>query len=221
MTIKLTPPKHQDMITYEQPSIKVVQYKMKEHIEAYWVILDALEDKNMSVKEIHDLYLDEKKGKHEKTLKTIYRYIDKLEELELVVKSGQRMTEGKRTNEALYCKAARIIFIDDDPITPKWYDTEIGAEIGEHVAEILCAYMGKSNKNINLVKGLLPEFYRIVDGEMDSMIRQSLEDKKLEKALINASGKRVTKVTHFASFFATILKNPELFEKLRKDLVDS
>ena len=64
----------------------------------------------MTTKEIHDLYIDDETKNHTYTIKTIYRYLEILEEIDLVKIGGHRITEGMRLAEKLYTRTANIFF---------------------------------------------------------------------------------------------------------------
>ncbi|NHK32609.1 MAG: helix-turn-helix transcriptional regulator [Asgard group archaeon] len=95
----------------EIPVIKFLNAEQTKLAQEYLPIIKALRvNKNMTAKEIHDLYIDKETGKHQYTIKTIYRYLEKLEEAELVLVSGHRITEGKRLTEQLYTRTGNIFF---------------------------------------------------------------------------------------------------------------
>ncbi|NPD90739.1 MAG: helix-turn-helix transcriptional regulator, partial [Asgard group archaeon] len=95
--------KFKDYIDYEPPVIKFLNGEQTKLAEEHLKIIKALRiNKHMTAKEIHDLYIDEETSKPTYTIKTIYRYLEKLEETDLVKISGHRMTEGKRLSEQLY-----------------------------------------------------------------------------------------------------------------------
>lgn len=103
--------KYKDYIDYESPTIKFLDGEQTKLAEEQIIIIKALRiNKNMTAKEIHDLYIDEETKKHRYTIKTIYRYLEKLEEADLVNISGHRMTEGKRLSEQLYTRTGNIFF---------------------------------------------------------------------------------------------------------------
>ncbi|NHJ41216.1 MAG: helix-turn-helix transcriptional regulator [Asgard group archaeon] len=104
--------KYKDYIDYNEiPITKFLNVEQSKLTEEYMPIIKALRiNKHMTAKEIHELYIDKETGKHQYTIKTIYRYLEKLEEADLVVKSGHRITEGKRLTEQLYTRTGNIFF---------------------------------------------------------------------------------------------------------------
>ena len=103
--------KFKDYIDYDTPIIKFLDGEQTKLAEEHLIIIKALRiNKNMTAKEIHDLYIDDETKKHRYTIKTIYRYLEKLEEADLVKISGHRMTVGKRLSEQLYTRTGNIFF---------------------------------------------------------------------------------------------------------------
>jgi hypothetical protein len=96
---------------FELPIIKFLDADQTKLSEEYLPIIKALRiNTHMTAKELHDLYIDEETKKHKYTIKTIYRYLEKLEEKDLVRISGHRITAGKRLTEQLYSRTANIYF---------------------------------------------------------------------------------------------------------------
>ncbi|NHJ49331.1 MAG: hypothetical protein FK733_16195 [Asgard group archaeon] len=106
--------KYKDYIDdFDMPIIKFLDAKQTLLAEEHFEIIKALRiNKHMTAKEIHELYIDKDTKKHQYTIKTIYRYLEKLEGHDLVQISGHRITkkEGKRLTEQLYTRTANIYF---------------------------------------------------------------------------------------------------------------
>ncbi len=136
------PPVVNEMIINEPITVKVLDYEIMGTMKEYKPIMHALKDKYMSVKEIHELYYNESTGKHDRGLKTIYRYIEKLMELELVIEVGQRMTQGSRAVETLYGPAAKAFFYEGPEVMDRWDSEEGRAEL-ESISKLVSSLMGK------------------------------------------------------------------------------
>lgn len=108
------------MIINEPEPVKVLDYGIMATMKEYKPIINGLRHQYMSVKEIHQLYYNEKEKKYERGLKTIYRYIERLIEEGLVIEVGQRMTQGSRTVETLYGPAAKVFFYEGPQIMEMW-----------------------------------------------------------------------------------------------------
>ncbi|MHA1307742.1 MAG: hypothetical protein ACTSQN_10680, partial [Candidatus Heimdallarchaeota archaeon] len=103
-------PKYKDFIEHEPEIVRFLNTEDTELTKKYIRIIKALREKHMTVKEIHDLYIDEETKKHTYTIKTIYRYLEKLEDADLIIVSGHRLTKGNRLPEKLYARTANIFF---------------------------------------------------------------------------------------------------------------
>ncbi|MHA1186221.1 MAG: hypothetical protein ACTSSK_04990 [Candidatus Heimdallarchaeota archaeon] len=114
-------PKYKDFIEHEPEIVKFLDPKDTELANKHIRIIKALREKHMTVKEIHDLYIDQDTNKHTYTIKTIYRYLEKLEELNLIIVSGHRLTKGNRLPEKLYARTANIFFkSQEEKTTPRF-----------------------------------------------------------------------------------------------------
>jgi predicted transcriptional regulator len=74
---------------------------------AYLPLFHILRDKPMTIEEIVDSYGQVTSIPRKKS--TIYRYIKKLKEANLVIEAGQRVEKGKRTVQRLYTATGRVI----------------------------------------------------------------------------------------------------------------
>ena len=95
-------PKYKDFIEHKPVVVKFLDQDDTELDNKHIRIIKALREKNMTAKEIHDLYTDEDTKKHTYTIKTIYRYLEKLEEANLIIVAGHRLTKGNRI-ECEFC----------------------------------------------------------------------------------------------------------------------
>jgi len=87
---------YQDYITFKPQALIFLSDKGTDLVHEHSLIISGLRKRPMTVKEIHNLYYDIDNNKHTKAIKTIYRYLEKLEEEGLVTVAGHRITEGVR-----------------------------------------------------------------------------------------------------------------------------
>ena len=117
---------YEEYIAYKPQTFKLLNNDQFELAKEHARILQALGEKgDMSVKEIHDLYTTTK-GKHTKTLKTIYRYMEILEEADIVQVAGYRKYANRRTTEKLYTRTAKIFFNKSNENKKEWLNTVEG-----------------------------------------------------------------------------------------------
>jgi hypothetical protein len=112
------------MITDEPETLLVLETSKLDLVKEYKKILWGMMDQYFSAKDMHELYFDPQSKKYERGLKTIYRYIEKLQEEGLIKEAGQRMTEGSRAVETLYCRTAKIFFYEGPEVLDQWKTPE-------------------------------------------------------------------------------------------------
>ena len=100
--------KYKDFIDFEPEILKYLTDEQHFTSLKYKPIIAALRYKPMTPKEIHELYYNEDSKEYSCSIKSIYRYLEKLEEVDLVRVGGYRITEGKRVSENLYMRTAVI-----------------------------------------------------------------------------------------------------------------
>jgi len=208
-------PKYKDFIEHEPEIVKFLDPKDTELANKHIRIIKALREKHMTVKEIHDLYIDQDTNKHTYTIKTIYRYLEKLEELNLIIVSGHRLTKGNRLPEKLYARTANIFFkSQEEKTTPEALE--------------------KRNDMIKKIYGILSEvedspiidfqaFEEIISMKLDlesKYVREVIEkvpdNKKLSKIFIGSDIGSVNYLNEFAADIILMIKHPELMEKIQK-----
>ena len=135
---------HNDIITYKEEAILMVDDKAAWDLildVRYQPIIEALRKGPMTVKDLEMKYnqivakkidempLDakEKKELKQKTRrkgKTLYKYLDSLEKMGLVVQAGKRVKMGQTASETLYGRSAKL-FIKSDEKKEELYTKEI------------------------------------------------------------------------------------------------
>ncbi|MFX0092162.1 MAG: hypothetical protein ACFFBD_10410, partial [Candidatus Hodarchaeota archaeon] len=71
--------KYREFITFEPKAVKFLQKNEMNLVDEHHLIIKALRNKNMTVKEIHGLYYKSEKKAFEYNIKTIYRHLEKLD----------------------------------------------------------------------------------------------------------------------------------------------
>ncbi|MFW9851063.1 MAG: hypothetical protein ACFFF4_18205, partial [Candidatus Thorarchaeota archaeon] len=77
-------PEYEDFVTGKPELVRILTQEQMDLATEHMDILKELVRKNLTVKEIHTLFWDSSKQEYSKTIKTIYRYMDALEETGLV-----------------------------------------------------------------------------------------------------------------------------------------
>jgi DNA-binding PadR family transcriptional regulator len=106
-------PQYQDAITYEQPLRKEIT---EDQIQVFkdknlFLVLDFLRANNQPMT-VEDLEMNFEKIGEKKSIKSIYRYLKKLEDEKLVVQAGKRVypLKNKLKTQTLYMRSAKIFF---------------------------------------------------------------------------------------------------------------
>ena len=207
--------KYKDFIEHEPEVVRFLNPKDTELANKHIRIIKALREKHMTVKEIHDLYFDEDTNKHTYTIKTIYRYLEILEEANLVIISGHRLTKGNRLPEKLYARTANIFFKSQEektsPEAIKKRDDMI-----RKIYEILSEVDDTSMIDYQ-------EFEEIIIKKLDlelKYIREVIEkvpdNKKLSEIFSGSDIGSVNYLNEFSADLLLIIKHPELMEKIQK-----
>ena len=205
-----------DYIDYDTPIIKFLDGEQTKLAEEHLIIIKALRiNKNMTAKEIHDLYIDEETKKHRYTIKTIYRYLEKLEEADLVKISGHRMTVGKRLSEQLYTRTGNIFF--------KAKKEEVYPDVKEKKKDF--------HKKIHTVLQEISDSPVIEFKDFDNLLSQKSDfEQAFNKSVVEVISKKkvltelysemdideVNYINDLVSLLLVIIKKPDLIKKIQK-----
>ncbi|MHA1912424.1 MAG: hypothetical protein ACTSYA_12105 [Candidatus Kariarchaeaceae archaeon] len=177
--------------------MKVNSEQMKLLIEYNLITKNLGERKQMTVKEIHELYWDEKKKKHGKTLKTIYRYMDLLEEQNIVQVAGHRKPKGSHLTEKLYSKKA-IIYLEEEAKPSKWWREKEGMKQLEMIWKVSKKFFGWEEEKMKDYANVIGKYFQ----EREEIIRELLlmieGDKELAEELRGIS------IMEFKNIFSMI-----------------
>lgn len=207
--------KTKDFIEKEPELIVSLNPKQMQIVNKYGVITAALRNKVMTVREIHDLYLDEETKKHRYSLKTIYRHLEILEEEKLVIVAGHRVTEGSRVLEKIYARAGNIFFLEMDEeyrkYKQKYYDNMV---TNLHI--VAKEIFNKPDLDLEKFKETLMPFFKKAHSEADELMQSIPKNANLRELYSRIDIDSVNSLNANISMFKTFLENPEILEKLGK-----
>ncbi|MHA1978496.1 MAG: hypothetical protein ACW98F_08870 [Candidatus Hodarchaeales archaeon] len=152
-------------------------------------VLDLFQDENlmqiltflrstphMTVKDLEQAFIY---GGNEKSTKSIYRYLKKLEDGNLVVPAGKRVTASpneKLKTETLYMRTAKIFF-------PKMKDTELDPEAkAQHLAfdkvlgKLLGLHLGKEKIDVSCISLLTKKLKSSMFASSTSLFKSADEE---------------------------------------------
>lgn len=206
---------YEDYITAKPEGFRLIgeerMKKAKEHME----IITALAKHNMTVKEIHTLYALPD-GKYSKTLKTVYRHLDTLEELDLVMVAGHRKYKGARSLEKLYTRTAKV-FSDDSSKKKEWIQSEEGSKYLNALTELIWL-SGRGNGDREKLSELIRQLFGELQDHTIAMVRRLANDDGHLELVENTSFEHIIALTEMAPPIFTLMENPELIEKMKKEL---
>ena len=206
---------YKDFIDYEPEVIRYIDQEESRLINKYSIIMNALRDKNMTVKEIHDLYFDDEIKKHACTLKTIYRYLKRLEKANFVTVAGHRMREGSRQTEKIYSKTAKIFLAKKDK---EYLSKKITfrRSLSKNVSTLLKEAFNKTNKESEefqkIMLELLDKNHKVTDEILDNL----LKNEELINLYAETQLDEMQLVNIYEMFLITWLKYPELYKNAMK-----
>ncbi|MFX1253081.1 MAG: hypothetical protein ACFFCZ_15855 [Promethearchaeota archaeon] len=207
--------KFQDLITFKPETIKFIEGEKAKLLKEHMEIIKALRQRNLTVKEIRALYYDHEEQKYTRGLKTIYRYLEKLENAGIVAVAGQRMTEGSRLVEKLYCRAAIVFFVDDED-EEKWRTCESGREFAQKLNVILCELFQAPAIDSNIFYEFFDNLFTLQAKITKDIIRKAKESEKIRDLFSKTDIDIINKLNTIVALLTAFFQQPELFEPIKK-----
>lgn len=203
---------YQDFKTYTPQTLKYLTKEQKELVETHLLIVSNLRKQEMTAKEIHNLYYDDKGKKHSKTIKTIYRYLEKLEDAELVIIAGHRITKGSRVAEKLYSRTARVFIL-------KSFESDMCEETSNEIIQIMVKFIGPlfeiEKAKIPAFKKNLTLFFEHLPQQSSDLLKILEKDEEIGEYFGKASLSRINYILNLSSTFGVLLRHPEIIEQFR------
>lgn len=211
----ITQPKHQDMVTYTPAIIIDINPEQRYLINQHHAIVAGLRKGNLTVKEIHQLYWEPRENKPTKTLKTIYRYLDILEENGIVAVAGQRMTIGSRITEKVYCLTAAHFYSSE--LALNFWDTQdsegFAAKVGMLLGEVLNNEHFNEEESVKTIQDLLQLSSNLEYFNLLEIIEKLRNSPDLRKNLESTKFTEHTLIS-FTSQLLVLIRNIEAIAKL-------
>ena len=206
---------YKDYIDFKPKAMSFLNNEQTELGIKYGVIIKALREKCMTAKEIHDLYIDEDTKKHTCTLKTIYRYLERLEEADIVKICGHRITKGKSLSEKLYSRTAKTFFKSmDHKRSPKAMKNRKDAMKKIHLV------LGEvSEKPIISVKEFENIFNQFINSEIisfEKIAKTATDSDKLQNMYSELDIDYINYINDMAARFLVLMNNSELIRNIQK-----
>ena len=207
---------YKDFIENEPQVVMKVNSKQMELLSEHNLITKNLANREqMTVKEIHELYWDEKKKKHSKTLKTIYRYMDLLEDQNIVQVVGHRKPKERHLTEKLYSRKA-MIYLEEEAKPTTWWKEKEGMKQLETIWKVSKKYFGMEEEKMKDYTKVICTYFQERENIYRELLEMIEEDKELAEELKGLS------IMDFKSIFSVIsmIKTYSKEGAARKELDD-
>ncbi len=206
----------EDFITSAPNTVMAIDDEQTELIGEHSQILIALLGKNMTVKEIHRLFLEDPEGpSYSKTLKTVYRHLDILEKSGLVKLAGHRKYEGSRQTEKLYCRAAQVYF-QRDARGPKWWETEEGRNRIQKTSELVAKFFALPDKSIKHFSSLLERHYAAWNQTVMKLFEETANNSELADIFKDVGLSDIKDLARIVGLMGVLLEEPKLMNEFRQ-----
>ena len=206
---------HEDYIANKPESFKLLTQEQFQTAKDHSTILEALNEKPMTVKEIHNLY--RKDNKHTKTLKTIYRYMETLEQNNLVQIAGYRKPENSRTTEKIYQRTARVFFNKEQEHHKEWINTPTGQEYIKATTHLLWALNHPNTPPPPELETLIQKHTQQTEEQLNTIIQRLTTEPELTTILDQYNLKQIKQTLETVPILQTIIQTDTL-EQIKKTL---
>ncbi len=208
------PINYKDIITYKPQILAIYSRDLIPAFKEYHTIINGLKDGKdllyLTVKEIHEFYRDEE-GRS-KSLKTVYRYLEKLKEVGYIVEGGRRVTESKRNTEFLYCLKAELLFFEDEPEAERWWNKEDGLNnFLSKVTPLITSQLDNEGLDDTVLKSFLAAYYREKDKIVDDIVLNAEHSKSIADVYRSIPPSKINYFNDTAALLVILMKNPDLF----------
>ncbi|MBN1328238.1 MAG: hypothetical protein JXA54_02080 [Candidatus Heimdallarchaeota archaeon] len=207
-----------DYIEKEPEFIVYMNLEQAKIVDSYMPIILALRKKPMTVKEIHNLYLDKENQKHTFTIKTIYRYLEKLETAGLVQVAGHRVTEGSRVLEKLYSRTGKIFFLKPDESYLE-HKKEYRKKISTNLMTIMKEYYNKPDLSETDFSEVLTTFMELEHKQIDDIISFISKNVTLIDLYSKIDIDQINVLNNYSAILFLLISKPEIIQELRKLLL--
>ena len=209
-------PSYEDFISNPIEVMKFLSKEQMKLMDEYMDIIRAISQKPMTVKEIHSLSWDPKEKKHSKTIKTVYRHLDILEDGGLVKVTGHRKPTDSRLTEKLYSRSAKVFFLEEKDRGPKWWETKEGDAELDAISSIVMEYYDVPEKKQTEFKALLKEYYESWDSTVMDLFNKTQTSETISDLFGDADINQIKTYAGFVGILGAFSKNPDLLDKLLK-----
>ncbi len=212
------PKEYDNFITEHPEPIIFLNREQEALVKEYSDIIRALIGKNMTAKEIHALYWNPDKEEYDKTIKTVYRHLEILQEAQLVKECGHRKPHESRLTEKLFCRTANVFILGDDETKPKWWESEKGERLIQKVSILAGEFFDVKLEGSETFSQLMQQFLAQQESTMMELYRKTRERKAMADIISKENLYEIKYLTNLVATFGVMLRNPDLCDQFKKAL---
>ena len=214
---KKKPKDYEDFITARPEPILFTSEEQAAAIDDHHDIIRAMVGKNLSVKEIHALYWNPEKEKYDKTIKTVYRYLEILEKVGLVQECGHRKRKDSRLTEKLFCRTANVFLQEDEEGKPKWWTKKKGKRVIKKLT-ILAQELFDVSIDADAFRILMEQYYEQHEGMLMELYRKTPESEGISEIFSKENLYGIKYLGDLVATLGVLVRNPDLCDQFKKVL---
>jgi predicted AlkP superfamily phosphohydrolase/phosphomutase len=211
-------PDFEDFVTVKPELVLILTKDQMDLAMEHIGILKELVTKNLTVKEIHSLYWDSSKKEYSKTIKTIYRYMDSLEEVGLVKVAGHRKPTDSRMTEKLYCRTAMVFTQKEEDRGPRWYETKKGKTDLRETSKLILRFFENPEEKVKDLENLLIRYYSTRDKTVGELLQKLATDETLAEMMVKIGMDEFKSMASLLGMLGVLLDLPD-FQNLVNDVL--
>ena len=208
-------PEYEDFVTVKPELVKILSKEQMDLAKEHLDILRELINSNLTVKEIHALFWDSSRKEYTKTIKTIYRYMDALEENGLVKVAGHRKPSDSRMTEKLYCRSAMVFTQEEEDKELRWYETDEGKVILQDTSNLILRFFEVPEEKKKDVENLLAQYYSNRDKIVENLLQRLANDEDLAKIMEKIGMGEFKGIASLLGILGVLRNHPEFQEQVK------
>lgn len=206
---------YEDFVSASPDTILLYTPDQKPLLDEHSDIIGALSGANLTVKQIHRLYLEDPDERtYSKTLKTVYRHLDALEEKNLIKVAGYRKYEGSRQTEKLYCRAAEVYYPAEETKS-NWWNTDEGRELFRKTYTVADKFFEMKNSTEKKFIDMLIEYNVTWGGVVRQLFEETSKNESLAELFSNVDLYEIKEIARTIGLLGVISKNPSLVKTIQ------
>ncbi len=202
-------------ITYKPQNVKFVSKEELDLIKEHYLIISALRNTLMSVKDIHNLFQDQKTGNYTYTLKTIYRHLEKLDDAGIVTAAGYREKKGTRSCEKVYCRTAKIYYPEFEEKDLECWELENGEKYAQIFRITLAELLQTSEPDKTPFNKLFKKLNVLQTKTKKDLFEKAGKNAELADSLSQIDINKLNSITDLASILKVLLQEPDLLNQMQ------